>query len=165
MHQVSEDNVLGIEKAIDIYGDMLFRVCLIMLKNEADAEDAVQETFLKYIQKAPEFKNAEHEKAWLLKVANNKCKDIFRSRKMQLSKPQIDEGADFDAFTDSITDILAQVPEKFRIVLTLHYVEDYKVKEIAEIIGKTPSAVKMRLQKGRKLLEENIRKELDFNGF
>ncbi|MBQ7121092.1 MAG: RNA polymerase sigma factor [Clostridia bacterium] len=165
MHQVSEDNVLGIEKAIDIYGDMLFRVCLIMLKNEADAEDAVQETFLKYIQKAPEFKNAEHEKAWLLKVANNKCKDIFRSRKMQLSKPQIDEGADFDAFTDSITDILAQVPEKFRIVLTLHYVEDYKVKEIAEIIGKTPSAVKMRLQKGRKLIEEKYRKEMDFNGF
>ena len=51
------------------------------------------------------------------------------------------------------------VPEKFRIVLTLYYVEEYKVNEIADIIGKTSSAVKMRLKKGRKLLENIYRKE------
>ena len=55
--------------------------------------------------------------------------------------------------------LLMQLPEKFKTVLLLHYVEEYKVEEIARIIGKTPSAVKMRLQKGRKLLEEKYRKE------
>lgn len=160
MHQVSENRAVGIEKAIDIYGDMLFRVCLIMLKNETDAEDAVQETYLKYIQKSPEFKNAEHEKAWLLRVASNKCKDMLKARKVRLRfDSQAAESAVCDVFSDSLAELLAEVPEKFRIVLTLHYVEDYRVDEIADIIGKTPSAVKMRLQKGRKILEEKYRRE------
>ena len=160
MHQVSENRALGIEKAIDVYGDMLFRVCLIMLKNEADAEDAVQETYLKYIQKSPEFKNAEHEKAWLLRVANNKCKDMLKARKVRLRfDSQAAEAAVCDVFSDSLAELLAEVPEKFRIVLTLHYIEDYRVDEIADIIGKTPSAVKMRLRKGRKILEEKYRRE------
>lgn len=163
MHQVSEKKVLGIENAIEAYGDMLFRVCLIMLRNEADAEDAVQETFLKYIQKSPELKDIEHEKAWLLKVANNKCKDMLRARKLRLKiKSQVAKNETYDLLEDTFADMLAEVPEKFRIVLTLHYVEDYKVNEIAEIIGKTPSAVKMRLQKGRKIIEEKYKKGVEF---
>lgn len=162
MHQVCEENVLGIEKAIENYGDMLFRVCLIMLKNEADAEDAVQETYLKYIQKSPEFKNAEHEKAWLLRVANNKCKDMLKARKIRLQiNSQAERIAECDMFPDSFAELLAEVPEKFRIVLTLYYVENYKVNEIAQILSKTPSAVKMRLQKGRKIIEEKYKKGVE----
>lgn len=162
MHQVCEENVLGIEKAIENYGDMLFRVCLIMLKNEADAEDAVQETYLKYIQKSPEFKNAEHEKAWLLRVANNKCKDMLKARKIRLQiNSQAERIVECDMFPDSFAELLAEVPEKFRIVLTLYYVEDYKVNEIAQILSKTPSAVKMRLQKGRKIIEEKYKKGVE----
>ena len=58
-----------------------------------------------------------------------------------------------------ILEALMQIPEKYRIVLTLYYVEEYKVDEIAKIISKTPSAVKMRLKKGRELLEKEYRKE------
>ena len=68
----------SIEAMIQIYGNMLFRLCLITLGNASDAEDAVQETFIKYFQKAPAFECAEHEKAWLITVATNKCKDILR---------------------------------------------------------------------------------------
>ena len=53
-----------------------------------------------------------------------------------------------------ILDSLMLLPEKFRMVLFLYYVEEYGVQEIANMIGKTPSAVKMRLQKGRRLLKE-----------
>lgn len=159
MYQISEGIALGIEKAIDVYGDMLFRLCLIMLGNESDAEDAVQETFLKYIEKSPEFNNGEHEKAWLIKVAGNKCKDIIRYRKKAVNTCADFNSDSYEIEVDSLSEILMKIPEKFRIVLTLYYVEDYKVAEIAELIGKTQSAVKMRLKKGRKIFEEQYRKE------
>ena len=67
-----------VEDAVEKYGDVLFRIAFVMLKNKNDAEDAVQETMLKYLQKAPAFENAEHEKAWLIRVVTNQCKDINR---------------------------------------------------------------------------------------
>lgn len=150
----------SLERILDAYGDMLFRLCLVMLKNQADAEDAVQETFLKYLQKAPVFSDLEHEKAWLLTVASNKCRDLlrFRTRHPSVSMEFLAEQS-VPPRDGAILDALMEVPEKFRLVLILHYVEGYSTAEIARIIGRTGSAVKMRLQKGRKLLEEIYRKE------
>lgn len=159
MNQISENTALGIEKAIEMHSDMLFRVCLIMLGNESDAEDAVQETFLKYLEKSPEFNDSEHEKAWLIKVANNKCKDIIRYRKKSVHICTDSVNDSYETEVDSLSEILMKIPEKFRMVLTLYYIEDYKVNEIAVLIGKTPSAVKMRLKKGREIFEEQYRKE------
>lgn len=151
---------MTIEQIIAQYGDPLFRLCYVMLKNESDAEDAVQETFIQYYQKAPDFTNREHEKAWLFKVATNKCRDQlrFRSRHSHVDLDSI------QACTPEVQDkdiliALMELPEKYRLVLTLHYVEGYTTAEIANIIGKSPSAVKMRLQAGRKQLEELYRKE------
>ena len=139
---------------------MLFRLCLITLGNASDAEDVVQETMIKYLQKAPKFENAEHEKAWLIKVATNKCKDILRC-KSRHPMVDIEEIMEFttDKADSGIIDALMTVPDKFRVVLVLYYVEQYSVEEIAKVIGKTTSAVKMRLQKGRRLLNEIYRKE------
>lgn len=150
----------SIEDIINIYSDMLFRLCLITLKNSHDAEDAVQETFIAYLNKSPSFKDNEHQKAWLIKVATNKCKDILRYKNRH-NELNID---DFNEFvrnpTDSdIINTLMSLPEKFRVVLVLYYVEGYNTKEIASIISKTQSAVKMRLKKGRLLLYESYRKE------
>lgn len=147
-------------EAVHKYGDMLYRLCFVMLRNTADAEDAVQETFIAYTTKSPVFSDKEHEKAWLLKVASNKCRDILRFRKRhQLTELSELEAVVQDDESSHILEALMELPEKFRLVLTLYYIDEYKVKEIAEIIKKTPSAVKMRLQKGRKLLEEKYRKE------
>ena len=60
---------------------------------------------------------------------------------------------------NDILDALMMLPERFRVVLVLYYVEEYSIEDIAKFIGKTTSAVKMRLQKGRKLLKETYRKE------
>lgn len=148
------------EQIITRYGDRLYRLCFIMLQNESDAEDAVQETLIQYFRKAPAFTKPEHEKAWLLKVAANKCRDMlrFRKRHSHLDISEIEAAAP-EAPDHAILDALMQLPEPFRLVMVLYYVEEYPVTEIAKIIGKTPSAVKMRLQKGRKLLEEHYRKE------
>lgn len=153
-----------IEKLINTYGDMLFRLCLVMLTNPNDAEDAIQETMLTYLQKAPAFRDEEHQKAWLITVATNKCKDIlrFRARHPVVSEENTTES--LSIFTNETSDsgileALMTLPEKFRLVLVLYYVEEYPLKDIARIIGKTTSAVKMRLQKGRKLLLEIYQKE------
>ena len=149
-----------VRAAVYNYGDMLYRLCFVMLRNTADAEDAVQETFIAYTTKSPVFSDKEHEKAWLLKVASNKCRDMLRFRKCyQLTELSELEAVVQDDESSHILEALMELPEKFRLVLTLYYIDEYKVKEIAEIIKKTPSAVKMRLQKGRKLLEEKYRKE------
>jgi RNA polymerase sigma-70 factor (ECF subfamily) len=149
-----------VERVVHTYGNMLFRLCLVMLGNASDAEDVIQETMITYMQKKPEFKDTEHEKAWLITVASNKCKDLlrFRARHPMIDLEQIQEFMVEN--TDSgILEALMTLPEKFRIVLILYYVEEYRIEEIAKVIGKTPSAVKMRLQKGRKLLEKLYRKE------
>ena len=160
MRNTSEWPAGDIETLISQYGDMLFRLCLIMLKNESDAEDAIQETYIKYFQKAPLFDSKEHQKAWLIRVATNKCRDMLRFR---VRHPQIDD-EDISKFipdsSDSgILEALTMVPEKYRLVLTLYYIEEYRIEDIANIIERSSSAVKMRLQKGRKLLEEIYRKE------
>ncbi|MDE6776122.1 MAG: RNA polymerase sigma factor [Ruminococcus sp.] len=145
-----------LENAIDKYGDIIFRICLLTLKNHADAEDAVQETFIIYFRKSIDFENSEHEKAWLISVAMNKCRDILRFNKRHRTEPEdvLLFLADKSDKNTDILEALVEVPEKFRIVLTLHYIEGYKINEIAQIIGKSPSAVKMRLSKGRELLRE-----------
>ena len=149
-----------VEHMIRQYGDMLFRICLVMLKNKSDAEDAVQETAIKYMQKAPFFGNAEHEKAWLIRVVTNQCRDMqrFSQRHPQTDITELQSCVSAPE-SCGIIEALMAVPEKFRIVMLLYYVEEYPVKDIAEMIGRSDSAVKMRLRKGRSLLKEIYRKE------
>ena len=149
-----------IESLLQTYGNGLFRLSLVMLRNESDAEDAIQDTMIRYLQKSPNFQDADHEKAWLFKVCTNICHDMLRYRKRH---PQVDIDTQYhltEKETDaSLLDALMELPEKFKLVLILYYVEGYRIHEIAEIIERSPSAVKMRLQKGRKLLENTYRKE------
>lgn len=149
-----------IEAIIEKYGDMLYRLSVIMLKNDSDAEDVVQETIIKFYQNAPAFADSEHEKAWLTKVATNKCRDLLRFRQRH---PQVDDASlekiACHSSESGILEALTALPEKYRLALTLYYVEEYRIADIAKMINRTPSAVKMRLQKGRKLLEEIYRKE------
>lgn len=149
-----------IERVMDDYGNILFRICLLMLCNSHDAEDVVQETFMKYFQNASGFREKEHEKAWLIKVATNKCRDMLRFRKKHMITDMESIHEFVQESSDSgILEALMTLSEKYRIVLLLYYVEQYKTEEIAEIIGKSTSAVKMRLQKGRRLLKEVYQKE------
>ena len=149
-----------IEEALDRYGNQLYRLALVMLKRPMDAEDAVQETFLRYLDRLGTFRDAEHEKAWLLRVTTNQCRDVLRarSRHPQVALDQVPEEG-HQPQDRAIWEALMDLPEKYREVLVLHAVEGYRTEEIAKLIGKTSSAVKMRLSRGRKLLEESLGKE------
>lgn len=153
-------NFKDVESIVEQYGNMLYRICFVMLGNKFDAEDALQETFIKYLQKAPSFDSETYEKAWLIKVASNKCHDLQRYRQKHRTE-DIDELWDLsaDEAEESVLPALCALPDKYKSTLYLYYVEGYKVEEIAKMIGKTSSAVKMRLKKGRDLLRTIIEEE------
>ncbi len=147
-------------EAVERYGDMLYRICLLTLRNSADAEDAVQETFIKYIQKSPEFNDGDHEKAWLITVATNKCRDMLRYRsRHQTESEELLLTYAIEKEESGILDALMELSEKYKTPLMLFYIDGYKIDEIADIMGISVSAAKMRLSRGRKLLEEKYRKE------
>lgn len=153
-----------LEEILNQYGNILFRYALMMLGTTQDAEDVLQDTLLTYWQKAPEFNSKDHEKAWLLTVTANRCRDLLRKRVRhgEFEMDSIAELTDMekDMTEDSgILEALMHLPEKYKKVLYLYYVEEYRIEEIAGIIGRTTSAVKMRLKKGRQLLGEQYRKE------
>lgn len=142
-----------IKKVAELYSKMLFKLCFSILCSTADAEDAVADTFIKYITKAPGFNDEEHRKAWLLRVASNICKNMYRFRKRN-GCVNIDEIYGLAA-EEKDFDVLEQVmklPEKYKTVIHLHYIEGYKIKELAEILNISETAAKKRLQYGRNML-------------
>lgn len=146
-----------ITRVMDVYGGCLYRTACVMLGKPEDAQDILQETLIKYMEKAPAFKSEEHEKAWLLKVTGNLCRDFlrFNRRHRHLSLEQAAEICAEQEDQEIIKEVIL-LPAKYKIVLLLFYVEGYQAKEIAHMIGITESAVKKRLQRGRELLRRRI---------
>lgn len=144
-----------VEKAVEVYGDTLFRICLMMLCREQDAEDAVQETFLRYITKSPVFSDESHEKAWLITVAQNICRNMlrFRSRHPTVNP---DELYDYCQESDDIgkLEFIMSLPETYKTVLYLFYAERYQTDEIARMLHISPAAVRKRLQYARQALQK-----------
>ncbi len=149
-----------VEQLVEQYSALLYRHSVVMLGDAVEAQDVVQETFLRYMRAAPQLTDEEHEKAWLLTVAGNLCRNIRRQRAAhpQVELDSLPLGATPPA-TSPLLEELTRLPDKIKIVLLLHYVEGYKVREIARQLHLTQSAVKMRLQKGRQLLREYIKEE------
>ncbi len=149
-----------IKELVNKYSSLIFRISYCILSNSEDAEDAVQETFLRYLTKAPEFNSEEHRKAWLIRVSANISKNMlmFRLRRESISLYDVQNigisEEDYETF-----ELIMSLPAKHKIVMTLYYVEGYRSKEIAEIIGISEDAVRKRLQKGRELLKKEIEKE------
>ena len=149
-----------IKELVGKYSSLIFRISYCILCNTDDAEDAVQETFLRYITKAPEFNSEEHRKAWLIKVSANISKNMlmFRLKRETVNIDNVENIGisenDYETF-----ELIMSLPAKHKIVMTLYYVEGYKSKEIAEIIGISEETVRKRLQKGRELLRKEFEKE------
>jgi len=149
-----------VSRAIEDYSNMLFKICIVMLCSEYDAEEAVQETFLRYMTKAPAFNGAEHEKAWLIRVATNICRDMrrFRFRHQHLNIDDLDDYYKTEE-NSGILEAVMKLPQDYKIVIMLFYIEGYNVEGISRITGISASAVKKRLQRGREKLRLDYRKE------
>ena len=141
------------EKTVTDYADIMLRCAYIHSGNRTDAEDIVQEAFIKYLRKSPEFRDEEHKKAWLLRVVINLCKDLNKSF---WKRKTVDEASEYDlSDNDTVThgelwDAVSRLPLKYKTVIQLYYNEDMTIEEIAQIVGKSKSTVCSLLQKAGK---------------
>ena len=144
-------------RLVEEYGSALFALCLVMLKNVPDAEDALQHALLRYMERAPAFDTREAERAWLFKVAANRCRDRLREarRRPTVTLEEL-AGLGAESGDRQLLAALMSLPEKPRGAMLLHYVEGYDVRETAKLLSLTPSCVKMRLKKGREPLRREI---------
>ncbi|WP_243428293.1 RNA polymerase sigma factor [Clostridium rhizosphaerae] len=144
----------------NLYSDMIFKVCMVYLGNKEDAEEAIQEAFFKLIYKSPQFVDEEHEKAWLIRVTINICKDMLRS----VWHKRVFKQEDIESYYDNSNDMnvmeeILKLSSKYKDVIYLYYFEDYSVKYISEILNISESAVKMRLKRGRHTLKIELEGE------
>lgn len=147
------------ELLYELYADKLYRIALSNVQNADDASDIVHDVFLKYLNKKPAFRDVSHQEGWFVKVTVNACRDLLRKKAYRNHTPLEDvynigvqEKEDNQIFY-----YLSQLPEKYREVITLHYLEDYSVEETSRLLGLSASGVKMRLSRGREQLK-NIMK-------
>ncbi|OME86173.1 RNA polymerase subunit sigma-70 [Paenibacillus sp. FSL A5-0031] len=140
--------------------DMVYRLCFILLKNTMDADDAVQSVFLKLFKHNKTFNDREHEKAWLIVTTKNTCKDIlkswWRSRRVDVDVLPEKTYWDNNEQQRDILEKLLRLPEKYRTVLYLYYVEDYSVKEISKLLDRKESTLQTQLSKGRTRLKADL---------
>lgn len=146
------------------YKNLLYRIAYTYLKNSYDVEDLLQEVFMKRLYNAPSFETEEHEKRWMIRVTVNLAKNCAKSfwnqnRRALDELSEVPESWQWDEMDKSVYSEVMALPDKQRIVIYLHYYEEYTCKEIANILNCKESAVKMRLKKGRDLLRLKFSKE------
>ena len=149
-----------IARMVEAYSDMLLRLALNRTQNITEAEDIVQTVFLRLLRANPAFRNAEHEKSWLLRTTINLCKDYRKSAVRRTSVP-LDE-ATLTALppeTAEVLDAVNQLPESDRYAVYLFYFERMSIGEIALILGEKEGTVSSRLSRARKKLKTLLKGE------
>ena len=148
-----------VNRAVDRYADMVRRLCMIHLKNEADTEDIFQTVFLKYLLSPVVFESEEQEKAWLIRVTSNACKDLlksfFRSRTTSLDD-LLERPAELPPDHREVLEAVLSLPRKYREVIYLHYYEDYTAPQISRILGKKVNTIYTLLTRSKQMLREKL---------
>lgn len=142
-----------VSAALDKYADKVRRICFLHLRQRADVEDVFQEVFLQYLQRKEAFESEEHEKAWLLRVAINRCKDLVKSFWHNRVDPLDDEMmAMVPSESHEILDAVLRLPPSERNAVYLFYYEGYSVTGIARVQNQKANTVYSHLHRARKRL-------------
>lgn len=154
-----------LEQIFRDYYQLIYRVAFSQVKNHADAEDITQEVFLKIIRHDMRYQSMEHERAWIVRVTVNLCRDLLKSKwhKTSVSMEEVSEAQrgsceNFTEIQDDMMWAVLQMPEKYRNCLYLFYYEDYSIKEIAQSLEMPENTVKTNLKRGRQALKEFLEK-------
>lgn len=141
-----------IRRVVKQYSQLLLRIAFIRLRSTADAEDVVQDVFLRLITKRPQLRDEEHEKAWLIRTTINLSRDVLKSSVRQ-NVPLDEEIMSPQDETLQLLSAVQLLPEKYIIVLHLHYYEGYSIKEIARILALPAATIGTRLSRARARLK------------
>lgn len=161
-------------RLVEAYADTILRVSYTYLHSTQDAEDICQDVLLKALNRAKHFESAEHERAWIIRVAINAAKDLLRRQSGRttvalddIAEPVAPVSAterELEARSESVLERVMALPLEYREAIYLHYYEGYSIKQIAAIVHASESAVATRLSRGRSKLRpalEGVRHELD----
>lgn len=150
----------SVDQVVDQYSQLIYRLAYAQTGSQQDAEDIYQEVFLRLVRKNPVFQSEEHRKAWLIRVTINCSKNLWSSAWRRHTVPleeQPDgvEAASLEPLEEAaaLRDCLLRLGKEDRAVLHLFYYQGFSVKQIAQVLGKRESAVKVRLMRARKKLE------------
>ncbi|WPP39680.1 sigma-70 family RNA polymerase sigma factor [Paenibacillus hunanensis] len=159
-----EEMNLQAERVLEQYGNSILRLAYSYLHNMMEAEDMVQDTIIRYMQSAPEFNSPSHEKAWILRVAINLCKNKIRYNRVRQTS-ELDEGliADEEQQLQFVWEAVKRLPDMYSEVMHLFYQEGYPTAAIAEIIGKKETTVRSLLHRAREKLKQVLKEEYDFD--
>ncbi|MDE6904106.1 MAG: sigma-70 family RNA polymerase sigma factor [Lachnospiraceae bacterium] len=141
------------------------RIAFTQMKTKSDAEDVVQEVFLRLLKYQPGFESLDHEKAWMIRTTLNLCRDVLKSRWSSTIRMEELSLEDKDSFKNPYVDIdetlwsLLELPHMYRICLYLFYYEDYSIKEIAQALEEPENTIKTRLKRGREMLRKKLQEE------
>lgn len=161
-------------RLVETYADTILRVSYTYLRSTQDAEDICQDVLLKALGHTGSFDSAEHERAWIIRVAINAAKDLLRRRDRQgtvalddIAEPVAPMGAtdrELETRAEGVLELVMALPLEYREAIYLHYYEEYSIKQIAAIVHASESAVATRLSRGRSKLRptlEGARHEFD----
>ncbi len=154
MHSEQEAN-----RAIELYSDMIRKICMLHLKNYADTEDIFQTVFMKYLLHTAPFESEEHEKAWFIRVTVNACKDLLKSFFRRNAVPLEELNEQTSALPEQDREVLEAVlalPSKYKDVVYLHYYEGYSAAEIGRILNKNVNTVYTLLSRAREQLKQTL---------
>lgn len=152
------------KELVERYRDNLFAIAFNICKNAADSDDIVQETFVQYYLTKQKFESEQHIRAWLIRVAINKAKNVTRTfwRQHKVPLEEYMETLVFEAPEDeALFETVMALPQKYRLVIHLYYYEEYSVHEIAAALKLTESNVKVRLSRARGMLKEQLKEGWD----
>ena len=140
---------------------MVYQVCLVLMKNVPDAEDAAQTVFRKAMERGEPFRDPEHEKAWLIVTARNECKNQLKHwwRTRRAGEEALDSLTWEDPQDGEVWEQVSVLPRPQRLALYLHYYQGYTTGEIADMLGENPSTVRSRLAQARKKLKLKLEEE------
>lgn len=139
----------------EMYQNMVYRIALNFFRNIHDAEDTTQEILLKLYLRTKPFDSQHHARNWLIKVTLNYCRSVWRSPwRQRVSLEELTATIPFSSTEDGeLFQMVMELPEKHRTVLYLFYFEDMSIREIAEVLKLSETAVTSRLSRARKELK------------
>lgn len=142
------------------YSDTVFRTAFACVKQTAEAEDITSEVFMKYFTCDKKFDSEEHEKAWLIRVTINKCKDLFKSFSIK-NRVSMDEYRPYCITEDEsfVLEAVMKLPKKYRIPIHLFYFEGYTTEEIGRITKTNSQTIRTRLSRARAMLKKSLGEE------
>ena len=153
----------SVRRAVTAYSRMLLRLAMTRLPSSADAEDVVQEVFLKLLTARPQFRDAEHEKAWLIRATLHRACDMARSaerRNLPLEAAEAVPGGELPEPSPILSAVQA-LPAKYSAVIHLYYYEGYSIKEISQLLRLPVPTVGTRLSRGRERLRELLKEDVE----